>query len=128
MVHFDGSLNFLDLFLPKKGLASQDRARVFLWLIYHYLEDSDGPNPWDDDYSRDNRPKAPKMRYFSEAEQRQENIDTQDEVEWGRKMTSQRNLFLQRLVASVENEKKPRNPTVPHFIPGISFWLIFSAH
>lgn len=118
VVHFDGSLNFLDLFLPKKGLASADRARVFLWLIYHYLEDSDGPNPWDDEYSRANRSKAPTMRYLNEAEQSQENVDTQEELEWGRKMTAQRNLFLQRLVASVENEKKSKNPALPHFVSG----------
>ncbi|KAF9454891.1 hypothetical protein P691DRAFT_715838 [Macrolepiota fuliginosa MF-IS2] len=118
VVHFDGSLNFLDIFLPKKGLASVDRARVFLWLIYYYLEDSDGSNPWDDEYSRTNRPRAPKMRYLTEVEQHSENVDTQEEVEWGRKMTAQRNLFLQRLVASVENEKKPRNTALPHFVPG----------
>ncbi|KXN89841.1 Ino eighty subunit 1 [Leucoagaricus sp. SymC.cos] len=117
VVHFDGSLNFLDLFLPKKGLSSASRARVFLWLIYHYLEDSEGPNPWDDEYSRTNRPKAPKMHYMSEDEQNQENVDMPEEIEWGRKMTAQRNLFLQRLVASVEGEKKSKNTAAPHFIP-----------
>lgn len=123
-MHFDGSLNFLDLFLPKKGLASVDRAKVFLWLIYHYLEDSEGPNPWDDEYSRANRPKVPKMRYLTEAEQNLENVDTPEEIEWGRKMTAQRNIFLQRLVASVENEKKSRNSALPHFVPGNHFTLL----
>lgn len=117
VVHFDGSLNFLDLFLPRKGLASGDRSRVFLWLMFHYLEDPEGPNPWDDDYSKANRSKVPKMRYLSEAEQNKENIDTQEEIEWGRKMTAQRNLFLQRLVASVESEKKSKNLALPHFVP-----------
>ncbi|KAJ3557438.1 hypothetical protein NP233_g11740 [Leucocoprinus birnbaumii] len=118
VVHFDGNLNFLDLFLPRKGLSSADRSKVFLWLIYHYLEDPEGPNPWDDDYSKANRPRVPKMRYLNEAEQNQENVDTPEEIEWGRKMTAQRNLFLQRLVASVESEKKSKNTAAPHFVPG----------
>ncbi|EKM83715.1 hypothetical protein AGABI1DRAFT_124042 [Agaricus bisporus var. burnettii JB137-S8] len=116
IVHFDGSLNFLDIFLPRKGLASASRARVFLWLMYYYLEDANGPNPWDDDFSRTNRPKAPAMRYLTDVEQNQEDVDTPEELEWGRRMTAQRNLFLQRLVASVETERKPKNPALPHFV------------
>jgi Ino eighty subunit 1 len=61
------------------------------------------------------------MRYLSETEQNQENVDTQEEIEWGRKMTAQRNLFLQRLVASVESDKKSKNPALPHFVPGTLF-------
>lgn len=118
IVHFDGSLNFLDIFLPRKGLASASRARVFLWLMYYYLEDANGPNPWDDDFSRTNRPKAPAMHYLTDVEQNQEDVDTPEELEWGRRMTAQRNLFLQRLVASVETERKPKNPALPHFVSG----------
>jgi Ino eighty subunit 1 len=86
--------------------------------MYHYLEGPTGPNPWDDDYSRANRPKVPAMRCLSDAEQSQEDVDTPEELEWGRRMTAQRNLFLQRLVASVENERKPKNPALPHFVSG----------
>jgi hypothetical protein len=52
--HFDPPVNFLDLFLPI-NIASADRARAFLWLIFHYLEGPDQPSPYDDDdYSRQN--------------------------------------------------------------------------
>ena len=33
-IHFDGSLNFLDLFLPNTRIASASRGRAFLWLLY----------------------------------------------------------------------------------------------
>jgi len=60
------------------------------------------------------------MRHVTEADQNRENVDTKEEIEWGRKMTTQRNLFLQRLVASVEAEKKPKNLVLSHFVSGNS--------
>ncbi|KAG2044209.1 hypothetical protein BDR03DRAFT_938653 [Suillus americanus] len=103
--HFDPPVNFLDLFLPI-NIASADRARAFLWLIFHYLEGPDQPNPYDDDYSRQNPGKVPWLHRLTEEEMAQENIDTPDEIEWGKAMSAQRNLFLQRLVHSIEKEKK----------------------
>ncbi|KIO02295.1 hypothetical protein M404DRAFT_657487 [Pisolithus tinctorius Marx 270] len=106
--HFDPPLNFLDLFLPMK-ISSADRARAFLWLMFHYLEGPDQPNPYDDDYSRQNVGKVPRLRRLSDAETAAENVDTIEEIEWGKTMSAQRNLFLQRLVTSQENEKKAKS-------------------
>lgn len=39
----------------------------------------------------------------------EENVDTAEEIEWGKAMSAQRNIFLQRLVNSLENEKKGKN-------------------
>ncbi|KAL4267608.1 Ino eighty subunit 1 [Pleurotus pulmonarius] len=114
-VHFDGSFNFLDLFLPR-NLSSSDRARTFLWLIYYYLEDPDPPNPFDDDYSRDNPDKAPLPRILSDEEVKEENIDSPEEVAWGIMMSTQRNAFLQKLVSTMEHDKKVRS-SAPHFVP-----------
>ncbi|KAJ7783486.1 hypothetical protein DFH07DRAFT_707109, partial [Mycena maculata] len=113
-VHFDGNLNFLDLFLPKP-LSSQDRARVFLWLMYYYLENPDGQNPFDDPYSRLHPGKAPLIRKLTKEEERKENVDTPEELEWGAMMSSQRNAFLNRLVSDVEKEKRYKT-AVPHFV------------
>ncbi|KAJ7655088.1 hypothetical protein DFH06DRAFT_1282182 [Mycena polygramma] len=112
-VHFDGSLNFLDLFLPKP-LSSQDRARVFLWLMYHYLENPDGQNPFDDPYSRINRGKAPLVRKLSKEEEAKENVDTMEEKEWGAMMSGQRNAFLSRLVLAFDDKKS--KSAAPHFV------------
>ncbi|KAF8845263.1 hypothetical protein BDN67DRAFT_961559 [Paxillus ammoniavirescens] len=106
--HFDPPLNFLDLFLPI-NISSADRARAFLWLIFHYLEGPDQSNPYDDDYSRENPGKVPWLRRLTDAEMAEENVDTPEEIEWGKAMSAQRNVFLQRLVSSLENEKKAKN-------------------
>ncbi|KAG1757369.1 hypothetical protein EDB19DRAFT_1933859 [Suillus lakei] len=121
--HFDPPVNFLDLFLPI-NIASADRARAFLWLIFHYLEGPDQPNPYDDDYSRQNPGKVPWLHRLTEEEMAQENVDSPDEIEWGKAMSTQRNLFLQKLVHSIEKEKKVKAATSAsksHFWPFKTF-------
>ncbi|KAF5382884.1 hypothetical protein D9757_006355 [Collybiopsis confluens] len=117
-LHFDGSINFLDLFLPKP-LASPDRGRAFLWIIYHYLESDASPNPFDIPHSRQVPGKAPFIRPLTNSEMTRENVDTPEEIEWGKKMSAQRNSFLQKLVTIVENERKSK-PAAPHFVPAAS--------
>ncbi|TBU64906.1 hypothetical protein BD310DRAFT_943876 [Dichomitus squalens] len=111
--HFDPPVEFLDLFLPI-NLSSSSRARVFLWLMYHYLQGPDKPNPFDDDYSRANPPKVPRMRSLTREEQAQENVDPPDEVEWGKRMSATRSKFLKELVDEMEMEKRrKKNPPLP---------------
>jgi len=117
-VHFDGTLNFLDLFLPKP-LSSPDRGRVFLWLMYHYLENPDGPNPYDDAYSRAHPRKAPSVKRLTREEENQENVDTAEEIEWGQMMSNQRNAFLTRLVIAAQEEAKKAKIAIPQFVTGI---------
>lgn len=124
-IHFDGTVNFLDLFLPK-ALASSDRAKAFLWVIYHYLESDQSPNPFDAPNTRPIPGKAPYMRPLTRAEMRRENVDTPEELEWGRKMSAQRNSFLQKLVSAMESEKKSK-PAAPHFVTGILFFVLCLA-
>ncbi|KAK1223778.1 hypothetical protein PQX77_013302 [Marasmius sp. AFHP31] len=112
--HFDGTFNFLDLFIPK-DLSSLDRARTFLWLMYHYLESPEGPNPFDDQYSRSHPPKAPLLGALTAEELANENVDTREEIEWGKKMSGQRNAFLRKLVSTLETEKKNK-AAAPHFV------------
>ncbi|KAF4622985.1 hypothetical protein D9613_001974 [Agrocybe pediades] len=116
-LHFDGHLNFLDLFLPNTRLASADRGRVFLWLLYHYLEDEHVPNPFDDAHSIKHANAVPRMRRLSTPELLQENVDTQEEIEFGIEMSQERNTFLQTLISSSEGERKFKiNATTPHFV------------
>ena len=104
-VHFEPPLTFYDLFLPKR-LSSVDRARAFLWLIYHYLEGPDRENPFHDDYSRKNPRKIPLIRRVAETEIAHHNVDTPEEIEWGRKMSNQRHSFLRKLVSSIDDTKR----------------------
>lgn len=111
--HFDPPVEFLDLFLPI-NLSSQSRARVFLWIMYHYLSGPDGLNPFDDEYSRANPGRVPRMRPLSREEQAQENIDPADELEWGKRMSALRSKFLRELVDEMEMEKRrKKNPLPP---------------
>ncbi|RDB29114.1 Ino eighty subunit 1 [Hypsizygus marmoreus] len=114
-VHFDGVLNFLDLFLPNRELSSADRSRAFLWLAFHYLENPDGNNPFDDDHSRKLRGKAPFLHRMTETDIKSENVDTPEEIAWGKRMSNQRNAFLQKLVNSIENDKKTK-ASAPQFV------------
>ncbi|KAF8633909.1 hypothetical protein AX15_001096 [Amanita polypyramis BW_CC] len=114
-LHFEGGFNFLDLFLPGRGLASDDRGRCFLWLMFYYLEHHENNNPFHDEHSRGNQPKAPQLRPLTDQEIANENVDTPEEVEWGHKMSTQRNAFLQRLVASLERDKREKNTPSTQF-------------
>lgn len=89
-------------------MASDDRGRCFLWLVFHYLEHHETDNPFHDDYSRTCPHKAPRIRALTAEEAANEDVDTAEEIEWGRKMSTQRNGFLQRLVASLEREKRDK--------------------
>ncbi|KAF8167910.1 hypothetical protein B0H34DRAFT_683630 [Crassisporium funariophilum] len=116
-VHFDGSLNFLDLFLPNKTkrLSSHDRGKAFLWLLYHYLESDTGPNPFDDYYSSKHPGKIPTLHRLTMHDYENENVDTQEEIQWGSQRSHERNIFLQKLVSSIETEKKNK-AGAPHFV------------
>lgn len=100
------------------NIPSPHRARAFLWLVYHYLEDptsspSDSPstNPFSDDFSRSNPSKVPWLPRLStdEMQKRGENIDPAEEVEWGSKMCKERTSFLQRLISASAIERKNRS-------------------
>ncbi|KAI8995481.1 hypothetical protein BD414DRAFT_506207 [Trametes punicea] len=111
--HFDPPVEFLDLFLPI-NLSSASRARVFLWLMFHYLQGPDRPNPFDDEYSRTHPGRVPRMRPLTREEQAQENVDPPDEVEWGKRMSALRSKFLRELVDEMEAEKRrKKNPPLP---------------
>lgn len=111
--HFDAPVEFLDLFLPI-NLSSASRARVFLWLMFHYLQGPDKQNPFDDEFSRANHPKVPRMVSLTREEQAGENVDPPDEVEWGKRMSATRSKFLKELVDEMEMEKRrKKNPPPP---------------
>ncbi|TCD67014.1 hypothetical protein EIP91_000634 [Steccherinum ochraceum] len=108
--HFDPPIEFLDLFLPI-NLSSASRARAFLWLMFHYLSAPGTSNPFDDDFSKVNPGKVPRMLSLSRDEMLLENQDPPEEIEWGRKMSALRGEFLQELVNEMtQEEKRRKNP------------------
>jgi len=83
--------------------------------MYYYLESSAGPNPFDDYHSTKHPGKIPNLRRLTVAQYETENIDTTDELEWGNMMSNQRNVFLQKLVSSIEMDRKTKT-SAPHFV------------
>ncbi|KAI0702493.1 hypothetical protein BC835DRAFT_1263785 [Cytidiella melzeri] len=124
-LHFEPPVEFLDLFLPI-NLSSVSRAKAFLWLIFHYLSEPDAPNPFDDDWSRQNPGKVPRMQSISREEMLRENQDPPEEVEWGRRMSSMRSKFLKELVDEMEADNRRKKSAAaapqpsPYSTPGFS--------
>jgi len=88
------------------------------------LESNTGPNPFDDHYSARHPGRIPALRTLSPVER--ENIDTEEEIEWGNTMSHHRNMFLQRLIVESDKKTKPH----AHYVTGgdFSFALHSSNH
>ncbi|CAL1696135.1 unnamed protein product [Somion occarium] len=127
LTHLDGLLEFLDLFLPVP-VSSASRARVFLWLMFHYLSAPDTTNPFDDEYSRTHPGKAPLMAPLTQEEASRENEDPPEEVEWGKRMSQMRSKFLKELVDEMEMEKKRKKHPPPPPLPPVAPAPSLSAH
>lgn len=88
---------FMDLFLPVP-IPSRARARALLWLLYRYLEDAKGTNPFQEPSSKSQKT-APPLPRMSIEDMDLENVDTPDEIEYGRRMLQYRVEFLNKTEA-----------------------------
>jgi len=107
--HFDASIDFLDLFIPI-NISSTNRAKAFLWTVFHYLEGPDKLNPFNDDYAAKNPGKAPWLPRISKEQMEAENVDTLSEKEFAAKMKHHRIEFLKYQAAEEETIKKVEEP------------------
>lgn len=84
-LHFTHPHDFFTLFFPHPDIAvpSKERARTFLWLVWHYLEggatlppgNQEEKNPFDDDSTKESMEKAKQMwDNLSQAEQAKANL------------------------------------------------------
>jgi Ino eighty subunit 1 len=96
-LHLEPPFDFLDLFLPINA-SSSSRARTFLWVVFHYLESPSASNPFSDDYADRHPGKAPKLLTLTPRERLLENVDTDEELEYGRRMAQYRSSFLQKQI------------------------------
>ena len=104
----------MDLFLPHP-LSSQSRSRAFLWLIFHYYQGPQAPNPFADEYALKNPGKMPRIQRLTEEEMKMENIDMAEEIEWAKRKSNQRSVILRDLIETEELEKRAKGklPSVP---------------
>ncbi|KAF7339875.1 Ino eighty subunit 1 [Mycena venus] len=96
-------MDFLDLFLPNPA-SSASRARVFLWLCYHYHEgpsidpgeDRDADVARENPFSDPSSPgKAPSLVMLTPDEVAVENLDPEDEKALANRLIAQREAIVQ---------------------------------
>lgn len=102
--HFDPPFDFLDVFLPVNA-SSSSRARAFLWLMFHYLESPAVHNPFSDDYADQHPGKIPRLEMLTPQQKILENVDTEEEIQYGRRMAEYRSKFLQKQIAEEGKDK-----------------------
>ncbi|KAI9821617.1 MAG: hypothetical protein M1832_003291 [Thelocarpon impressellum] len=139
-LHFSPQLDFFDL-VTRTTLSSRSRARGFLWLMWWYLEsdfsvEDAARNPFGAGLPPevDGVPqKLPSFEHLTEEQKELENVDTQDELEYGRKKQEERRKIMEmdaavaapppkrgkkstnNLVASDDGAPSPaRDMTSPH--------------
>ncbi|KAJ7042509.1 hypothetical protein C8F04DRAFT_1076176 [Mycena alexandri] len=105
--HLVTDMEFVDLFLPNPA-SSASRARVFLWLCYHYLEgpfvdpeddydgDVAGVNPFSDP---SNPGKVPPLVMLTADEIVVENLDPEEEKALANRLITQREAIVQDHIA-----------------------------
>ncbi|GJJ09633.1 hypothetical protein Clacol_003857 [Clathrus columnatus] len=106
--HFESPYDFYDLFLPVDA-SSVSRARAFLWIMFHYLESSNIPNPFADEYAVRHPGKVPRLIKLTSHQRALENVDTEEELKYGQRMALYRGRFLQKQIASEERAKAGLN-------------------
>lgn len=101
-LHFPPGREFHDLIM-KTNLSSKSRARAFLWIMWFYLESDfteEGcwENPFGEgvDYGVDVANQGvPRMEELSKEEEAEENIDTQEEVVFGKGKQAMRKKIIE---------------------------------
>ena len=102
----------MDLFLPHP-LSSLSRAKAFLWLIFHYYQGSQAPNPFADEHALKNPGKMPRIQRLTEEEMNMENVDMPEEIEWAKRKSNQRSVILRDLIETEELEKRAKGKLPP---------------
>ena len=97
-LHFTPPREFYDLF-NRTSLSSLSRANAFLWLCWHYLE-TDGSseaaaqNPFGKP-EQEGTVRIPKLIHITVEQERLENLDPEEEIEYGKRMEEERRRIVQ---------------------------------
>ncbi|PPQ69069.1 hypothetical protein CVT25_004245 [Psilocybe cyanescens] len=97
--HFNGRLDFIDLFL-RSDISSSSRAKAFLWLCYNYLEspsseddydEEPGSNPFSDSTKQFS---PPSITSLTPEEIEEENKEPPEDIALAEKLITHRNHIL----------------------------------
>ena len=102
-LHFTSPREFFDLVI-RSTLSSKSRAKAFLWLIWWYLEsdfskEASENNPFGPGQFGENEEdvamKVPAFEHLTEEQAAAENVDTQEEIEFGEIKRLERKRILE---------------------------------
>jgi Ino eighty subunit 1 len=110
-LHFPKPREFSDLIM-RQTLSSKSRARAFLWLMWHYLEsdftqEGAEENPFGAgvDYGMDLANQGiPRFEYLSEKQAAEEDVDPQEEVDFGMVKQKERKRIIEADQAAFQAE------------------------
>ncbi|CAL3963198.1 hypothetical protein PZA11_000885 [Diplocarpon coronariae] len=113
-LHFPPNRDFYDV-LMAEDVSSESRARAFLWLMWFYLEsdfteEGADENPFGAgvDYEVDVRNQGvPRYDYLTPEQQAEENVDPEEEIEYGRSKQKERRRIIEADQAAFQAEVGP---------------------
>jgi Ino eighty subunit 1 len=122
-LHFPQGSEFHDLVM-KTNMTSYSRAQAFLWVMWFYLESDfteegceENPFGAGVDYGLDVANQGvPRLDEMSEAEEAKENVDTEEEVEFGRQKQQMRAKIIaadQQYLADSQTKRGGRGRMFP---------------
>ncbi|KAF4988356.1 hypothetical protein FDECE_15081 [Fusarium decemcellulare] len=121
-LHFPRHREFHDLIM-KTQYSSESRAKAFLWLMWFYLEsdfteEGCDENPFGPgvDYGLDVANQGvPRLEEMAEDEKAKENVDTEEEIEFGRAKQKMRAKILEMDQAYLNERETKRGKIRPSF-------------
>ncbi|RDL41326.1 Uncharacterized protein BP5553_01305 [Venustampulla echinocandica] len=113
-LHFPPPRDFFDLIMGT-NISSVSRARAFLWLMWFYLEsdfteEGAEENPFGAgvDYGVQVRNQGvPELEMLTEEQEAQENVDTQEELDYGHAKMRERKRIIEADQAAFQAEQGP---------------------
>ena len=112
-IHFDESVDFYDLVM-RNTITSKSRARAFLWLMWWYLESdfsdkasAESPfGPGLESRVGGVKQRVPEFEYMTEEQAAFENVDTEEEREYGMAKQEERKRIIESDLAAAAPSSK----------------------
>src|SRR2546421_7227672 len=121
-IHFDESVDFYDLVM-RNTITSKSRSRAFLWLMWWYLESDfsekaaeDSPfGPGLESRVGGVKQRVPEFEYMTEEQAAMENVDTEEEIEYGMAKQQKRKRIIESdLAAAAPSSKRGKKGEYIH--------------
>ncbi|KAI9788675.1 MAG: hypothetical protein M1816_006726 [Peltula sp. TS41687] len=118
-LHFSPQLDFFDL-ITRTTLSSRSRAQGFLWLMWWYLESDFSSKDAEQNPFGPGQPpevdgvnqKLPAFEYLTEEQAAMENVDTEEELDYGHKKQEERRQIIENEVLTTAPHPRRAKKTI----------------